>query len=385
MNKVIVLTPHFWPAKKAGGPVKSVGAIVRLLSKHADVDVLTKANDVGSSSAMEGVAPNCWVKAPGCNVFYSSGLLSLLRQIFFAGKKARVNEVTFYLNSFFAFEHSILFFLMRWFGAVSKNSEVILAPRGEFSEGALALKKAKKDIFIVLSKFLGIHKGVIWHATSDEEVRDIKRVWGGAINIKMAPNMVDEKIGEAGGSVGKELGCVKVFFLSRISPKKNLEYALDFLKKSKSKVVFDIYGPKEDAIYWSRCEKVMNELQSNVEVRYQGVVDVDDVPSVISQYHLFVLPTMGENFGHAIAESLQCGCPVLISDQTPWRKLEEQGVGWDLALDNPEAFARAVDVMAEMGEESFNEMRMRVKAFIAERLKASDASTATLRMFNMLN
>lgn len=385
MNKVVVLAPHFWPAKKAGGPVKSVGAIVGLLSKYADVEVLTKANDVGSSSVMQGVKPNSWVRTQKCNVFYSDGIISLFWNIYVAGRKSSNGKLTFYLNSFFAFEHSILFFLMRRLGAVSRNSIVILAPRGEFSEGALALKREKKEFFISFSRLFGLHQNIIWHATSDEEVSDIKRVWGSRVNVRMAPNMVDETLGGLEALIEKESGVIRAFFLSRVSPKKNLEYALTFLKKVRSKVIFDVFGPKEDAAYWSRCEKVASELPNNVVMRYQGAVDVDDVPSVIGKYHLFILPTMGENFGHAIAESLQCGCPVLISDQTPWRGLEERGVGWDLSLDNPDAFVRAVETMADMNDESFKKMQLRVKEFIVEKLKSSDAKAMTLRMFDVLN
>ena len=35
-------------------------------------------------------------------------------------------------------------------------------------------------------------------------------------------------------------------------------------------------------------------------------------------HDLFVFPTLGENFGHVIYESLMCGTPVLVSDNTPW-------------------------------------------------------------------
>src|SRR3546814_17574361 len=43
-------------------------------------------------------------------------------------------------------------------------------------------------------------------------------------------------------------------------------------------------------------------------------------------YGPFVL---GENYGHVIAEALEAGLRLLISDQTPWRGLAEAGVGHD--------------------------------------------------------
>ena len=43
---------------------------------------------------------------------------------------------------------------------------------------------------------------------------------------------------------------------------------------------------------------------------------------------------MGENFGHVFLEALAAGCPLIISNKTPWLELKEKGVGWDLPIDN---------------------------------------------------
>jgi len=48
------------------------------------------------------------------------------------------------------------------------------------------------------------------------------------------------------------------------------------------------------------------------------------------------MPSLTENFSYTVLESLQAGIPVLISDQTPWRDLQSQRVGWDLPLENRE-------------------------------------------------
>jgi glycosyltransferase involved in cell wall biosynthesis len=45
-----------------------------------------------------------------------------------------------------------------------------------------------------------------------------------------------------------------------------------------------------------------------------------------------VLPTYNENFGYVILEALLAGCPVILSDQPPWRDLEARQVGWTIPL-----------------------------------------------------
>jgi glycosyltransferase involved in cell wall biosynthesis len=67
---------------------------------------------------------------------------------------------------------------------------------------------------------------------------------------------------------------------------------------------------------------------------------------LLTQQDLFLFPTRGESFGHVIHEALRAGLPVLISDQTPWRRLEEQGVGWDLPLGDLSAFSRRIEEVA---------------------------------------
>ncbi len=46
-----------------------------------------------------------------------------------------------------------------------------------------------------------------------------------------------------------------------------------------------------------------------------------------------VLPSFGENFGHAIFESFANGTPVIIGNNTPWKEIESQRAGFEV---NPE-------------------------------------------------
>ena len=41
---------------------------------------------------------------------------------------------------------------------------VLLAPRGMLGHGALAIKKKKKEAFLILANALGLYDGIDWHA-----------------------------------------------------------------------------------------------------------------------------------------------------------------------------------------------------------------------------
>lgn len=132
---------------------------------------------------------------------------------------------------------------------------------------------------------------------------------------------------------------------------KNLDYALKVLAKVGMPIEFTIYGPLEDKPYWQLCQELIAKLPTHIKVKYAGSLEPTVVSETLSRYDLFFLPTRGENFGHVIAESLAAGCPVLISDQTPWRDLETNGCGWALSLDEPLNFSNVIDKMATISPE----------------------------------
>ena len=76
--------------------------------------------------------------------------------------------------------------------------------------------------------------------------------------------------------------------------------------------------------YWEKCQRIIDDLPENIQVKYNGTIGHEKVVREMASHDLFFLPTLGENFGHVIFEALAAGCPILISDQTPWRNLEKR-------------------------------------------------------------
>jgi hypothetical protein len=93
-------------------------------------------------------------------------------------------------------------------------------------------------------------------------------------------------------------------------------------------------------------------------------------------YHFLYLPTRGENFGHAIAESLNHATPVIISDQTPWRKLERIGVGWDLPLVKKE-FEAVFQKCVEMDQSTYETMSQKAWEYATEISQKQDRLQST--------
>ena len=148
-------------------------------------------------------------------------------------------------------------------------------------------------------------------------------------------------------------------FISRISGKKNILFMLDVLGSVKGDIEMNFYGiigSHEEEQYWEECQEKIKTLPENVKCNYYGEVSHDEVKELFEKHHLFFFPTMGENYGHVIAESLAYGCPVLLSDTTPWNMLEDYKAGWNIPLDNHQKYIDALQYAIDTTQEQWCEM-----------------------------
>jgi glycosyltransferase involved in cell wall biosynthesis len=172
---------------------------------------------------------------------------------------------------------------------------------------------------------------------------------------------------------------LKLVFLSRISPKKNLIYALNLLKEIDN-FSLDIYGSIEEINYWERCLSIIND--NNLNVNYKGELKPEDVTSVLSDYHFFILPTLNENYGHVIVEALTAGCGLIISDNTPWRELKKKGIGWDISLTDKEKFIQTLRYCIAMEQDEYNTIRNNCYNFVEKEINTTKEIEDTKKLFS---
>lgn len=371
--KVLVFTGYYIPGYKGGGPIKTIKNLVDQAGSEVSFKLLTSDRDLGDNLPYNSVNCGDWNKLGHAEVFYIQPHFTGYKQIFKIISEKNYDIV--YLNSFFSMRFSFIPMLM----AKAFNKKVILGTRGEFSEGALSLKAQRKLIFIKLYKYLGLHRGTIFQASSDYEAEDILKVLGSSVDIQIAEDIGVQEFVEA--LPVRNTRTLHIVFVSRISPMKNLITALEILKTVKQFVTYEIYGPIEDSKYWAECETVIEALPANIQVEYKGELSPDEVVNTLSKYDAFFMPTKGENYGHVIAEALCAGLPILIADTTPWRNLQESGIGWDLPLSNSKAFSDAIDQLATMSVDDHHHMRKQVLTWAKNKFSQRDAIDANLAMF----
>lgn len=379
---VLAFNKYFLPGFRSGGPTRTLANMSDRLGGEFSFFIVTQDRDAGDSAAYDNIDTKSWNVVRLAKVRYLARGAVTLRTL-----RALIREVApdvIYLNSFFdpIFTQRIL--MLRWLWRMS-DIPVVLAPRGEFSSAALGIKSVRKKAYLFLSRKAGFYRNLIWQASSEYERADIRRtlpfVPESAIRVVTNLSPLARAIEEP-KRIRQQYEPLRVCFLSRISPMKNLDYALSCLSHVKGEITFTIFGPREDAKYWTVCEEIMRSLPSNVSVIYKGEVEHHQVPGALAQHDLFFLPTRGENYGHVIYEALAAGLPVLISDTTSWGGIAERRAGWVLPLDQETAYTRIIDDVATWPPEKFATMKYNALAFAAECAEDANVLRANRQLFN---
>lgn len=383
---VLALVRYYLPGDKSGGPVRSISNIVEQFGDEFDFRIVTSDRDSLDEAPYAGVAVDAWNQVGKAQVYYLSprnrSILALARLV------SDVPYDLLYLNSFFDPVFTRRPLLARRLGLLPPKP-VLIASRGELSPGALLLKHWKKGPYRWFASAIGLYRDLTWHASSEREAADIRHAMVGVaqqISIAIAvasdlPRLPDKEEFKYGSLTRKREEPLRIVFLSRITPMKNLDFALRVLAKVKIPAYFNIYGPIEDGSYWRQCEGLMTDLPPNISVRHEGTVDHSQVATVLENHDLLFLPTRGENYGHVIMESLLAGTPVLIADTTHWRDLEQAGVGWDLPLDNEQQFADKIHYTAQCSNENYRLWRKQVRSYARQRAADPEIIAANRRLF----
>jgi glycosyltransferase involved in cell wall biosynthesis len=376
-KKVAVFVGGYLPGYRYGGPVRAIENLVNALCDNFDFRIITLDRDLGDDKAYSSIKVGSWNKVGMAEVFYLPpgfpGFLTLV-DLF---RKEKFDVV--YLNSFFSVAFTILpFFLAR----LLRNGLVILAPRGELSSSALEIKSFRKTVYLHVFNFLRLGEGVRWHVTSQLEEADLRKSVMRVESVRVASD-IPRAPDFSCDFLDRDVNCLRVLFVARIVPIKNLDYAINVLSRTKARVIFTIYGPKEDQGYFDSCLHACKSLPSNVVFNYRGAIPFQEVSAVMSSNDLFFFPTQSENFGHVIAEALSVGLPVLISDKTPWSGLLDRGLGCELPLVDIDGFVDFIDFCFSIGPSDYRDWRLSIWSWAKDNLIDSDLVSANKSIFGV--
>jgi glycosyltransferase involved in cell wall biosynthesis len=227
--------------------------------------------------------------------------------------------------------------------SLSRKNDIplIVAVRGSLYPWSLKQNKIQKIIAWKLFQKKFLNNATCIHATDIEEIKSIRDL-GITSPMALVPNGVDlqefESMNDkltAKSKLNLEQSKKYVLFLSRIHPKKGLE----FLTKSWASIADSrpnwdllIVGPVYDERYFNDINELVVKYNLTDRICFKGMLTGIDRVNAFAASDIFVLPSYTENFGISIAEAMAAKLPVITTHGTPWREIKDNNAGWWVEL-----------------------------------------------------
>ena len=210
--------------------------------------------------------------------------------------------------------------------AAHAGKPLVISPRGMLAAEALAFSPRKKRLFWHLLQRRAYAGAGVWHATCAQEAGEF-RAFGITEPIAIIPNGIDLPEGTA--LHAERTSQRTLLFMSRLHPKKGLPILLEAwarLAPLRPEWRLVIAGPDE-AGHRAELEKTIR-ARAIPGVSMPGPVSGEAKQALLLNADLFVLPTLNENFGIAVAEALAFGIPAIVTKGAPWQGLDSEACGW---------------------------------------------------------
>lgn len=321
---------------------------------------------MGARETLPGIRINEWMDwEQKARVFYWKYGWRQIQQLKRVIKDAAPDII--YVNGIYSLYFNFLPLLL----ARSVGAALVVAPRGMLHDGALSQKAWKKKPFLFLFKLLGLPKKINWHATDETEANFIRLKMGQDVHISIAANLPN--LLNILPAPEKKKGELILGSIALISPMKNHLEVIKALQQVKVKVEWHIYGPVKDAAYWKQCRAMIQQLPPHIQVHYNGELPPHRLSNAMQQFQVFILPSKSENFGHALAEALSAGKPIITSVNTPFAAIESYGCGKAVTEQEIQSQLKvAIEQYAAMDATEFNTQVTAAKSYTELKFKNTD-------------
>jgi glycosyltransferase involved in cell wall biosynthesis len=227
------------------------------------------------------------------------------------------------------------------------NLNLVVSPRGAFSEWAMTHGSLMKKVFWPVLQRPALEHAACFHATAESEYEDIRRL-GFRQPVAIIPNGIDIPALDAKTHSDSRT----LLFLGRIHPKKGLDLLLPAWQQVQNRFPeWRMVIAGSDNGYFGESG-YLNELQNLVQklglkrIEFVGELRGSKKMQAYHDAELFILPTYSENFGMTVAEALAAGTPAIVSKGAPWNGLTAQRAGWWIDVGSASLIACLKDALS---------------------------------------
>lgn len=309
---------HYIPTldRNSGGLGSSIQLLSKELGKLVELHIITHKT------------PNI-LKIDNAKLHFIEGRL---RYVFKTKKEfiSLINEISpdiIHINCCWYPQCSLI---QKW--AQKLGYKIVLTPHGMLEPWILNKNKWTKKIpALFLYQKKSIKKADTIIATAESEKKNILSL---ALNdkVKVIPNGMSIE-GIECKKTWKKSKCI--LFLALLRPNKGAHLLLKAasLIKEQLKGWRIIIAGKDNKEYEDYLKKLVVEKGIDNIVSFPGFINGAEKWNLYRNADVFVLPTLNENFGLVIAESLLCGTPVITCKGAPWESLIKENCGWWIERD----------------------------------------------------
>lgn len=270
----------------------------------------------------------------------------------------------------------------------------VLMPHGMLDPYSLSVKALRKRLYLRLSERRNLESAarVLFTTVQEEQLARMCLPWLGeseviALGGDGPPPDVEVSPAQFRAAYPMLDNRRCMIFMGRLHPKKGLEYLLSALPeivKTYPDVCLIVAGSGAPAYVQSVREHVASAGLS-AHVIFTGMLLGDLKWAALSTSECFLLPSYQENFAIAVAEAMQMGLPVVVTERVNiWRDIESAGAG--VVVEHGQlraALATAiVDLLASPARA--REMGLRAKQFAQEHYTWGTTAKRTYSLYDRL-
>ena len=316
--KILHVIPSISPRR--GGPSQAVIEMVNALRlRQVDASILTTNDDC--ESLLTDLPIGEWTTYAGVPVLAFprwSPSIGALREYIFSSRLNRWlpnnirNFDLLHVHALFSYPSTVAMMHAR-----RARIPYLLRTIGQLSPWSLAQSKLRKQFMLKLIEKRNLDAASLLHFTTPRERDECFSAFGQSFPSLVLPLGV--RLPAILPQVKSKKEGLRLLFLSRLHPKKQLEVLLKALALFQSHYPqgiwqLDIAGSGEPA-YVASLQKLAEQLKLSHRCHWLGHVQGDAKTFLLQQADWFLLPSSAENFGIAVVEAMAAGTPVIVSPQ----------------------------------------------------------------------
>lgn len=295
----------------------------------------------------------------------------------------RINQYDLiHIHAIFSYPSTMAMVIAR-----AKKIPYIVRPLGQLCEWSLQQSARKKQVYLRLIERANINDCQSLHFTSLQEQQEAAQLNLSCPSFILPHGLdISPHLEDAKQRLHKQLNIPLdepiILFLSRLHPKKGLDYLIPALGKSNRQFHFILAG-SGSAEYQAEIESLLISHGIRDRTHLVGFIKGETKDLFMQGADLFALTSYSENFGVAVLEALAVGLPTLLTSGVALSSLvQEHQLGYVTEQDVPaisdalEKFFHQPDAAKRMGD--------RARQLILEKYTWEQTSTQLIGIYQQI-